>query len=89
MASHEMQQNRFEFKYFVTERCARALRDFARSYLVPDEHANPIDYSYPIHSLYLDGPGLPLFLATAHGHKNRYKLRIRYYDDNADSSVFF
>lgn len=88
--SHQLQQNRFELKYFVDERVARNLRDFARSYLVPDEHADPNDnYSYPIHSVYLDGPGLPLCTATVQGHKNRFKLRIRYYDDRPENPVFF
>jgi hypothetical protein len=89
-SEHQMQTNRFEFKYIVSERCARALRDFARSYLVPDEHADVNNnYSYAIHSLYLDGPGLPLYNATVHGHKNRFKLRIRYYDDRPENPVFF
>lgn len=44
---------------------------------------------YPIYSLYLDGPGLMLYEATRHGHKNRYKLRVRYYDNDPDSPAFF
>jgi hypothetical protein len=88
--SHQLQQNRFELKYFVDERTARSIRDFTRSYLVPDEYADPNDnFSYPIHSVYLDGPGLPLCNATVQGHKNRYKLRIRYYDDRPENPVFF
>lgn len=87
---HQMQTNRFEFKYIISERCARALRDFARSYLVPDEHADVNNnFSYAIHSLYLDGPGLPLYNATVQGLKNRFKLRIRYYDDRPENPVFF
>jgi hypothetical protein len=91
MASHnEMQTNRFEYKFIVTERCARALRDFARPYLMPDEHADPnYNYSYAIHSLYLDGPGLPLYYGTVRGLKNRFKLRIRYYDDRPENPVFY
>lgn len=87
---HQLQRNRFELKYLVDEQCARALRDYGRSYLVPDEHADPANnYSYPIHSLYLDGPGYALYYGTVHGLKNRFKLRIRYYDDNPAHPVFF
>jgi SPX domain protein involved in polyphosphate accumulation len=46
-------------------------------------------YAYPIYSIYLDGPGLALYNATLQGQKNRYKLRIRYYDHNPWSPVFF
>jgi hypothetical protein len=87
---HQLQRNRFELKYLVDEQGARALRDYGRSYLVPDEHADPdAGYAYPIHSLYLDGPGYALYYGTVHGHKNRFKLRIRYYDGNPDQPVFF
>jgi hypothetical protein len=91
MASpNEMQANRFEYKYIISERCARTLRDFARPHLVPDEHADPnYNYSYAIHSVYLDGPGLPLYYGTVRGVKNRYKMRIRYYDDRPENPVFF
>jgi len=90
MSSHQLQQNRFELKYLIHERCARGVRDFARSYLVADEHADPNNnYSYAIHSIYLDGPGMELYNSTVQGHKNRYKLRIRYYDDRPENPVFF
>lgn len=87
---HQMQRSRFELKYVIDEPTARSVRDFARSYLQRDEHAIPsMRYSYPIYSIYLDGPDLPLYNATFQGHKNRYKLRIRYYDNNPWSPVFF
>lgn len=85
-----LQANRFEFKYIVSEAKAKAIRDFARSYLCHDEFADPkLDYSYAIHSVYLDSPGLALCQATVEGHKNRFKLRMRYYDGKADGPVFF
>jgi SPX domain protein involved in polyphosphate accumulation len=46
-------------------------------------------YAYPIYSVYVDGPSLDLFNATVSGHKNRFKLRARYYDDKPTSPVFF
>lgn len=87
---HGLMANRFELKYIIDEARARAVRDYVRSYLEPDPYADPKnEYSYYIHSLYLDGPGLGLCNATIHGHKNRFKLRIRFYDDKPTSPCFF
>lgn len=83
------QGSRFELKYVIGESCARAVRDFALSYLEPDPHADPAkNCEYPVHSLYLDSPGYTLCRATMQGQKNRYKLRIRFYDDSPESPAF-
>jgi hypothetical protein len=85
-----MQRNRYELKYIVDERTARGVRDFVRMHLVHDRFARPeLGWAYPIYSIYLDGPSLDLFNATVCGHKNRFKLRARYYDDRPNSPVFF
>jgi SPX domain protein involved in polyphosphate accumulation len=87
---HHLMRSRYELKYIIDEVTARGVRDFARSFLQRDEHAVPsLNYSYPIYSIYLDNPGLTLYNATVQGMKNRYKLRIRYYNDNPKSPVFF
>jgi hypothetical protein len=87
---HRMQTNRFEFKYMVNEAQARAIRDYVRPFLINDEYADPkLGYSYGIHSVYLDDESFSLAQATLHGLKNRFKLRMRYYDDRPDSPVFF
>lgn len=76
-------------KYVICESCARQVRDFARGYLDPDPHADPTKgFEYAVHSLYLDSPSLTLCRATMMGHKNRFKLRIRFYDDSPDSPAF-
>ena len=81
-----LQSNRFEFKYIVSEPCAAAVRDFVRSYLEPDPYADPEQgNSYQLSSLYLDTPDLSLYRQTVTGQKNRFKLRIRFYDDNPGS----
>lgn len=81
-----LQPNRFEFKYIVDEVCAAAVRDFVTHFLVPDPYADPEQgNSYPLSSLYLDTPDLTLYRQTVAGKKNRFKLRIRFYDDD-DSS---
>ena len=65
---HRMQRNRFEYKYLIDERCAHDVQNFCRAYLVHDEYARPdMKWAYPTHSVYLDGPGLPLYNATVQG----------------------
>jgi hypothetical protein len=88
--AHRLQSSRFELKYVIHPNLVRPLREFASSYLEPDEHADPKEnWEYPVHSLYLDSPTLALARATIQGHKNRFKLRIRFYDFKGDSPVFF
>ncbi len=90
MAQSELQAQRFENKYIVDNATALATRDFVRAYLELDEFSESSpDLSYPVHSLYLDSPDLKLYRSTLNGDKNRYKLRIRYYDDDPDSPTFF
>ena len=84
------QQQRFELKYIVTDSMARAMRPFVRAYLVPDEFAaGSPDYAYAVHTLYLDSPDLALYAATNGGDRNRFKLRVRFYDDAPRSPAFF
>src|SRR5262249_23316550 len=47
------------------------------------------NFSYPVHSLYLDTDDLYIYHGTINGDKNRFKLRLRYYEDRADAPVFF
>jgi len=85
-----MQQQRFELKYLVTEETALMVRDFVRSHLDFDEYSvGKPNYSYPVHSLYIDSSDLKLYWGTINGDKNRYKLRLRYYSTHSDSPVFF
>ncbi|MGA2496229.1 MAG: polyphosphate polymerase domain-containing protein [Tepidisphaeraceae bacterium] len=85
----QLQENRFELKYLIDEPRANAIRDCVRGFLIPDTHADPnAGFTYPIHSVYLDNPGLSLFNSTVQGHKNRFKLRARYYDDNPASPIY-
>jgi hypothetical protein len=89
MPADRIQLQRFELKYVVSEATALAARQFVRCYLKPDEFAaNAANYSYPVHSVYLDSPELETYHAVQAGDKNRFKLRIRYYSDT-DKAVFF
>jgi hypothetical protein len=85
-----MQQTRFELKYLLKESVAERVREFARGHLDLDPFAaGRPDYSYAVHSLYLDSDRLELYWRTVNGNKNRFKLRLRYYNDQADAPVFF
>jgi len=86
---HHYQRCRYELKYLIDEPCARQVRDFVRSYLGRDPYARPaMKYSYPIYSLYLDDSSWCLYRASFQGQKNRFKLRVRYYDYNPASPLF-
>lgn len=86
----QLQSQRYERKYFVTETQAVEAREFVKRYLVPDEHGEgKPNFSYAIHSLYLDSQNLTTYWDQAHGVANRFKLRLRYYDEDPSSPVFF
>lgn len=90
MAADRMQQQRFELKYLINEEMALKVRDFVRCYIDFDEYSvGKPNYSYPVHSLYLDSPDLKLYQATVNGEKNRFKLRLRFYEKRPDSPVYF
>ncbi len=89
MENDRLQTQRFELKFQVPEATAVAVRHFVRPYLAPDESASdPTFPAYPVHSLYLDSGDLHTYRATINGDRDRYKLRVRYYDEKPDSPVF-
>jgi hypothetical protein len=85
---HRLQARRFELKYLVDEAKARAIRAFLLNRLEPDSFTKPGTFGYSVRSLYLDSPALVLKQQTDEGHKNRFKLRMRFYDDNEASPIF-
>ncbi len=85
-----IQKQRFEHKYVINEDIALGIRDFVSSYLELDSYgATQPNLSYSVHSLYLDSPDLRTYRETVNGDRNRYKLRIRYYEKSDDSPVYF
>lgn len=76
---------RFEAKYLITEVDALAIREFIEPYMTPD----PRGPEYPVTSLYLDSPDLKMFWSSETGEKNRYKLRVRWYDPATDHVSHF
>jgi VTC domain-containing protein len=80
---------RFERKFVVSERAAEAIRSFVSAYLPIDEHMTPDQpRGYRVYSLYLDTPSHKLYRQSCEGVKNRYKLRVRFYDKNEDGPAF-
>ena len=80
---------RYERKFVVAEAVAVAVRQFVRAYLMPDGHmAADESTGYHVFSLYLDTPQLALYRQSVEGIKNRYKLRIRFYDQDAAGLAF-
>lgn len=87
---HRLQPQRFELKYLVKEEVCSAMRDFVSCYLELDDFsAGKPNNSYTIHSVYLDSDGMHTHRATCNGDKNRFKLRLRYYNDDPATPVFF
>ncbi len=90
MAEDRMQLQRWELKYVIPEELALAIREFVRAYLEIDEYGvGRPNLSYTIHNLYLDSDELAIYWGTINGDKNRYKLRIRFYEDNPKAPIFF
>jgi len=86
----KLQQQRFELKYRVSPMTAQQIRDYVSSYLTYDEFsAIRPGNAYANHSIYLDSDELQLYWDVINSNKNRYKLRIRFYDDDPESPVFF
>jgi hypothetical protein len=81
---------RYELKYRIRETTARAMAQYIQSYISPDSYArNSRDYQYVISSLYFDSDELHLCKETLLNKTNRFKLRVRCYDDNPQSPCFF
>jgi SPX domain protein involved in polyphosphate accumulation len=90
MSIDRAQRQRREIKYMITEGPALAIRSYLSSYMEPDEFAaGDPENSYAVHTLYLDSNDLATYRSALCGDRNRFKLRIRYYDEDPNSPVFF
>ena len=90
MAPDRLQLQRFELKYIIKEEIALTVREFVRLYLEIDEYgATMPNLSYPVHSLYLDSDELTTYWETINGNKNRFKLRLRFYENQPSAPVYF
>jgi hypothetical protein len=89
-APHPMLARRHELKYRISESLAQKIKGYVSTFLGPDPYARRwADGRYSICSLYFDSSRFDLYRETEMDKCNRFKLRIRGYDDNPDSPVFF
>ena len=80
---------RLEFKYRITEAVAVSVRRFVEGFLELDSYSQKAaSASYAVNSCYLDSSDLHTFWNTVQDSRNRYKLRVRAYDNAADAPVF-
>jgi len=84
--SEKKHQNRFEFKYLVSEAQAASMMEQIRLHMRPDRYGQ--EGVYRVVSLYLDSEDLRLCRESLEGAKNRFKLRIRSYSDDQDQPRF-
>ncbi len=75
---------RFEAKYFITEVEAAMLRDYMIEYTLADRHGAV----YPVTSMYLDNVNMTTYNSSLAGEKNRYKLRVRGYEEGVEQPIF-
>jgi hypothetical protein len=87
---HRVQAQRWELKYLVEESITPWVRDFCSAHLELDDYGiGRPNLSYPVHTLYLDSDDLRTYQYSINGTKNRFKLRLRYYDDKPNTPIFF
>jgi SPX domain protein involved in polyphosphate accumulation len=89
-----MQRQRFELKYVIPEAIALGIREFADAQLELDEFGRndpvpDIPRSYPVNSIYLDSDRMSTYWDWVNADRNRYKLRVRFYDERSDTLCFF
>lgn len=86
----QLQAQRFELKYLVSESLTSKIRSFIKTYLDPDEFGmDSPERGYPVHSIYLDSEDMQTYHWTLNGNEDRFKLRVRYYEEGSNSAVFF
>ena len=78
---------RFEAKYIVSDLQAEAIKDFIQPHVIPDPNAQN-GAAYPVYSMYLDSRDLRLYWMSSYGLKNRFKLRVRWYDGKGAEPFF-
>src|SRR5512146_1969188 len=89
MIRDRMQRQRFELKYLLDESTALNQREYFQTYLEFDEASvGKPNFSYRVNSLYLDSDKLYTFWDWVNSNRNRFKLRMRFYDSRPETPVF-
>jgi len=80
---------RFECKYIVDPLTVARMRSYLEPFVRADSFARDCPGGrYRVSSLYLDSPDLALYQQTHAGEKDRFKLRVRTYDDDPSHPAF-
>jgi hypothetical protein len=87
-AAYDIQLDRHEAKYVIPSSLVPGIRDFVAPFCQPDPHARGDPPRYRITTLQLDSPDYALHRAKERENRNRFKLRVRTYDEPGDSPVF-
>ncbi len=80
---------RFEYKFYVHRSKIPLLRNIISTKLRIDDHVDPNRKHYTVRSIYFDSIDLKHYYEKISGLKHRKKVRLRGYDYNPDSTVFF
>jgi hypothetical protein len=87
---HTLMASRYELKYLISNSLALRIRPFVQQHLELDEFGVGMpNLSYPVHSLYMDSDDWKIYWRTYNGDKNRFKLRVRYYNESNKTPVFW
>ena len=85
----QVQPTRSELKFEVTEALACEIKRYLGATLRADSNGvGDGDSGYRVCSVYLDSPDSVLCKQTLEGKRNRYKLRVRIYDDHPGHPAF-
>jgi hypothetical protein len=87
-ARYDIQLDRHEAKYVIPKSMVPEIVRFIRPFCDPDPHCKGDPPEYVITTLQLDSPDMALHYAKEREALNRFKLRVRIYDEPGDSPVF-
>lgn len=80
---------RFEYKFYVHRNKIPLLRNIILTKLKLDEHVDQNRKHYTVRSIYFDSIDLKHYYEKVSGLKHRKKVRLRGYDYDSNSIVFF
>jgi SPX domain protein involved in polyphosphate accumulation len=80
---------RYEYKFYVHKHKIPLLRSIITTKLKLDENVNPEKPHYTVRSIYFDSLDLKHYYEKINSMKHRKKVRLRGYDFNPESKVFF
>lgn len=78
-----------EYKYLIPVTKFQKIKNEIIPYLVPDKNTLKNKREYTVRSLYFDSPKLKYYFEKIDGVKNRKKIRIRIYDNDAAGKIAF